>query len=136
MGIAGAIVWLFARAAEGPAPPRWLERGCTLGAIAALRIYRLGWNRLTGRRCMFRHSCSHFSLDTIRERGWTEGRGLIMRRLQQCDGRYRMSFDGVCCSMTTSDDLVHAESDIAPWLVETYKRDHAKLVSALSANPP
>jgi len=38
--------------------------------------------------------------------------------------------------MTTSDDLVHAESDIALWLVEAYKRDHARLVDALSANPP
>lgn len=134
MSIGKGLVWLFRKIAA-PAPPRALDGICTIIAVTAIRCYRVLLSPISGRRCMFRLGCSRFALERLQADGWRDGRADAIARLDQCNGHYVMSFDGLKCSMTTSDGHVHDESAISPWLLSTYKTDHAQLIERLASGP-
>jgi hypothetical protein len=55
------------------------------GLLGGIRLYRLTLANITGGRCRFFPSCSHYAEDAIRARGATIGSALAVWRVLRCN---------------------------------------------------
>lgn len=115
--IASLCLRLFTMA-ERVRVPVVLDRASARVGCSCIRIYQKWLSARTGRRCLFRVSCSSYASKCLREYGWVRGVSLGAKRLQRCGGAFSLSrsVDGQTSMVAADGTLIHHE-ELADWLL-------------------
>ncbi len=73
--------------------PRALQPASAAFTRRTILFYRRFLSPLSGRRCLFRISCSRYAADAFAVRGWSGGIDASLRRIRQCGGSYSLASD-------------------------------------------
>ena len=71
-------------------------------AIALLKLYKATVSKWKGKRCIYTPSCSVYSMEAYRKRGFVVGSWLTLKRLLRCAPWGKGGFDPVPMSLRGS----------------------------------
>lgn len=71
-------------------------------AIALLKLYKATVSKWKGKRCIYTPSCSVYSMEAYRKRGFVVGSWLTLKRLLRCAPWGKGGFDPVPMSLKGS----------------------------------
>ena len=91
-----------------------------LPLVALIRLYQRLISPHTGRRCMFRPTCSEYTVQQLRERG-IAGLKKAWEQIRDCTGEYEIEEDSGRLVMITRSGRRVPEDRIAPYIVERYR---------------
>ena len=114
--VARACVALL-EAAGRMTPPSILHPAAAAATRRMILFYRRYLSPWSGRRCLFRVSCSEYAADAFAVQGWNGGIDASLRRIRQCGSSYSLASDiEGRLTLVTGDGTEFGHDELAGWL--------------------